>query len=146
MNRFWKLRPSGGKHHRQVRGMKPEDNLHLNEDSEFNEIFENVLDGLENSARAEMVVGPAVTVGDVTLVPLIEVNINLGIGEKRTLRGKEYFSVGLGAQIAPSSVMVIKENQVYAISLNQKSMAEKIVENFSPESYNMHREKPDLEQ
>ncbi|MDX9871091.1 MAG: spore germination protein GerW family protein [Clostridia bacterium] len=123
--------------------MNPEENRHIDNEKEFNEIFENVLDGLKNSARAEMVTGPRLTVGDVTLIPLIEVSMNLGIGEKRTQRGKEYFSVGLGANIAPSSIIVIREDQIYALSLKQKNKIENTLENIRQESYNEDRKNPD---
>ncbi|PKM86774.1 MAG: hypothetical protein CVU87_11160 [Firmicutes bacterium HGW-Firmicutes-12] len=56
----------------------------------------------------DTIVGNPISVGNITMIPLIEVDLTIRAGNS---------SIGLGANIVPKSIMIIKEEQVYTIDL-----------------------------
>lgn len=87
--------------------------------------LEKVFAGLENYAQTETVVGKPIIVNEVTLLPLIEVK--LGVGSSG-IHGRMFTAIGGGAKISPSSVLVIRENTVSAISLKNTDSFDKVLE------------------
>lgn len=95
----------------------------------INEELENIFKNLEDYSRSEMIVGKPIVVGNITLIPLIEVGLGLGTGGNQgKVKEGRFSAVGVGAKISPSSVLVIRDEQVYALPLKEKGTLDKVVE------------------
>lgn len=80
---------------------------------------------IEDCVRTETIMGKPLVIGNITLIPLIEIGLVLSTVGKDMKESRFGFSaVGLGAKIAPVSILVIKEEEVYMLSLSQKDIAE----------------------
>lgn len=79
---------------------------------------------MENFISSKTVVGDAVKVGDVTLIPLVDVNVGVaaGAGEKGQGGG------GLGAKIMPSAVIAIYNGNVQLINIKNQDAISKLID------------------
>ena len=79
---------------------------------------------MENFISSKTVVGDAVKVGEVTLIPLVDVNIGVaaGAGEKGQGGG------GLGAKIMPSAVIAIYNGNVQLINIKNQDAIIKLID------------------
>lgn len=109
---------------------------------DFNEHLATMFDKLETFFRTETVVGEPIIVGEVTLIPLIEISFGLGSGGGR---GKDKGidgagGAGAGAKIVPTAIMVVKGEEVSLIPLKDRASLEKIFE-MAPEIINKLKNK-----
>lgn len=99
---------------------------------DFNEKIQSMFDKLENFLRTETVVGNPITVGDVTLIPIIEITFGLGSGGSASKDSKgcdgSGGGVGAGAKITPNAMMVIKGGEVSVLPLKNRDSLEKVLE------------------
>lgn len=99
---------------------------------DFNEKIQSMFDKLENFLRTETVVGNPISVGDVTLIPIIEITFGLGSGGSASKDGKgcdgSGGGVGAGAKITPNAMMVIKGGEVSVLPLKNRDSLEKVLE------------------
>lgn len=99
---------------------------------DFNEKLQTMFDKLEKFFRTETVVGNPITVGEVTLVPIIEISFGLGSGGTAGKDSKGNDSMGggagAGAKITPNAIMVIKGEEVSLIPLKDRDSLEKVLE------------------
>ena len=79
---------------------------------------------MENFISSKTVVGDAVKVGEVTLSPLVDVNVGVaaGAGEKGQGGG------GLGAKIMPSAVIAIYNGNVQLINIKNQDAISKLID------------------
>ena len=79
---------------------------------------------MENFISSKTVVGDAVKVGEVTLIPLVDVNVGVaaGAGEKGQGGG------GLGAKIMPSAVIAIYNGNVQLINIKNQDTISKLID------------------
>lgn len=99
---------------------------------DINEKIQAMFDKLENFLRTETVVGNPITVGEVTLIPIIEIAFGLGSGATASKDSKGLDGsgggVGAGAKITPNAMMVIKGEEVSVIPLKNRDSLEKVLE------------------
>ena len=79
---------------------------------------------MENFISSKTVVGDAVKVGEVTLIPLVDVNVGVaaGAGEKGQGGG------GLGAKIMPSAVIAIYNGNVQLVNIKNQDAISKLID------------------
>lgn len=79
---------------------------------------------MENFISSKTVVGDAVKVGEVTLIPLVDVNVGVaaGAGEKGQGGG------GLGAKIMPSAVIAVYNGNVQLINIKNQDAISKLID------------------
>ena len=79
---------------------------------------------MENFISSKTVVGDAEKVGEVTLIPLVDVNVGVaaGAGEKGQGGG------GLGAKIMPSAVIAIYNGNVQLINIKNQDAISKLID------------------
>lgn len=92
------------------------------------ENLNTLLGKLQNSFRSETVVGKATQVGDITIIPVMDVS--LGLMEHHGKSG----GAAMGVRAAPNSVMVIKGDEVTVLSLNNKEQNNNEQKNLKEES------------
>ncbi len=97
-----------------------------------NENLNTLFDKLERFFRTETIVGEPISIGDITLVPIIDISFGLGTGGgtgKDTKGGDGTGSgAGVGAKIVPNCVLIIKGGEVSVIPIKDKGSFEKVLE------------------
>lgn len=99
--------------------------------SNLNNNLEALFGKLENFVSTKTVVGEPVTIGDVIIVPLVDVSFGVGAGSVDTnedKRNKETGAGGLGAKITPSAVMVIQNGTVQLVNVKNQDSVNKIID------------------
>jgi uncharacterized spore protein YtfJ len=99
---------------------KQEEITMAGERNTFNGTVDSLFQGLDSLVSTKTVVGEAQVLGDVTIVPLVDVSFGVGAG---TFRGekKDNAGGGLGAKISPNAVLVIaKDGSTRLIRTNDK--------------------------
>ena len=83
--------------------------------------------GMEDFITTKTVVGEAITIGDLTLVPLIEVSVGVGAGAGS---GKDSNSAGggLGAKIIPTAVLAIQNGSVQLVNIKNQDAVSKLID------------------
>lgn len=99
---------------------------------ELKENLNVIFEKLENFFQTETVVGKPISVGGVTLVPIIDVTFGMGAGggSGKDVKGNDGTGggAGVGAKIAPNSILVIKGEEVSIIGLKDRGSLEKVLE------------------
>lgn len=75
----------------------------------FDGAVNSLLNGVDSLVTTKTVVGEAQTVGDVTIVPLVDVSFGMGAGSFRGEK-KDNAGGGIGAKISPNAVLVIAKD------------------------------------
>ena len=90
----------------------------------INENLDVLFNRMEGFVSTKTVVGEAVTIGDVTIVQLIEVAVGVGAGagEKNAGGG------GLGAKIIPSAVLAIHDGTVQLVNIKNQDAISKLID------------------
>ncbi|RQD70973.1 MAG: sporulation protein [Tindallia sp. MSAO_Bac2] len=98
----------------------------------LNENMSVMFEKLEKFFTSKTVVGEAVQVADVTIIPLLNISFGLGLGGGDGVDEKGNKGVGsgsgLGAKAVPTAVLVVKGGDVQVLSINQRSGLEKLVD------------------
>ena len=68
--------------------------------------------------------GEAIVIGDVTLLPLIEVGVGVGLGGKDSGGS----AGGMGARITPSAVLAIQNGSVQLINIKNQDAVSKLID------------------
>jgi len=109
---------------------------------EYNQHLQTMFEKLENFFRTETVVGEPIKVGEVTLIPLIEISFGLGSGvgsgKEKGIEGAG--GAGAGAKIVPTAIMVVRGEEVSLIPLKDRDSLEKVLE-MVPEIINKFKNK-----
>ena len=85
-----------------------------------------MFDKVEDIVSTKTIVGDAIIMGDLTLLPLIEVSVGVGIGTKEG--AKEDSAGGMGAKITPSAVLVIQNGNVQMINIKNQDAVNKLID------------------
>lgn len=87
---------------------------------------------LENMFKAKTVIGDPIVIGEVTLVPVVNVTFGIGTGGGEGKDAKEQGAggsgAGTGARLIPAAVIVIRGDQVSMLPISGRSSLESIVE------------------
>ena len=95
-----------------------------------------IFSNLEKFIKTETVIGEPITIGEVTLVPIISVMFGCGAGSGTGSDNKGMNGNGAGgggaARISPNGIVVIKNGEVSMLPVKSKSNLEALV-NMVPE-------------
>lgn len=92
--------------------------------SEVGNNLEILIDKLENFVSSKTVVGDSVKVGEVTLIPLVDVSVGVGAGGSDKGAG----GGGLGAKIMPSAVIAVTDGTVQLINIKNQDAVSKLID------------------
>ena len=95
----------------------------------FPGVVESLLQGMESVLSAKTVVGQPVQVGDVTILPLVDVSFGFAAGagnhaDKNSARS----GGGLGGKMSPSAVLIIKDGATRLVSVKDQSTMTKLLD------------------
>ncbi|MCQ4935608.1 GerW family sporulation protein [Anaerotignum propionicum] len=91
---------------------------------DFKESVDVLFNKVEVLVSTKTVVGEAITIGDLTLLPLIEVAVGAGAGAKENVNA----AGGVGARITPSAVLVIQNGSVQTINVKNQDAVSKLID------------------
>lgn len=102
--------------------------INLNVNENINMLFEK----LREFITSKTVIGEPLTVGDSTLIPVINVQFGLGSGGGDGTDAKGNGGVGggagIGAKVAPTAIIVIKGEKIECLPIKKTSGLEKLIE------------------
>lgn len=92
-------------------------------------VVESLLRGMDNVLAAKTVVGQPVQVGDVTIVPLVDVSFGFAAGTGSNLdKNSDKNGGGLGGKMSPSAVLVIKDGATRLVNIKDQSTMTKLLD------------------
>ena len=96
-------------------------------DNNFNSTVAALFKGIDGVVSSKTVVGDAIQVGDITIIPLVDVSFALGAG---AFSGdhKEKGAGGLGGKMTPSSVLVIQDGKTKLVNIKNQDAVTKILD------------------
>lgn len=86
--------------------------------------LEILMNKIEDFVSSKTVVGEAVKIGEVTLVPLVDVSVGVGAGEAENGAG----GGALGAKITPSAVLAISNGSVQLVNIKNQDAVSKLID------------------
>jgi len=95
----------------------------------FPGVVESLLQGMDNVLSAKTVVGQPVQVGDVTILPLVDVSFGFAAGAGNNA-GKDSArnGGGLGGKMSPSAVLIIKDGATRLVNVKDQSTVTKLLD------------------
>lgn len=99
-------------------------------ENKLNSSLDLLFNKMGDFVSTKTVVGEAVTIGDMVLLPLIEVTVGVGagVGQNGDKGNKDTGMGGLGAKIIPSAVLVINGGNVQLINIKNQDAINKLVD------------------
>lgn len=94
--------------------------------SSFNNSVGILFDKMEKFISSKTVVGEAIIVGDITIVPLVDVSVGLGAGARETENEKT--GLGLGVKITPTSMLIIQNGSVQLVDVKNPTSVNKLID------------------
>ena len=86
--------------------------------------LEILMNKIEDFVSSKTVVGEAVKIGEVTLVPLVDVSVGVGAGGPENGAG----GGALGAKITPSAVLAISNGSVQLVNIKNQDAVSKLID------------------
>lgn len=91
---------------------------------DFNESVDMLFHKIDDLVSTKTVVGEAIALDGLTLLPLIEVAVGAGVGAKENVDA----AGGMGAKITPSAVLVIQDGSVQMINIKNQDAVSKLID------------------
>lgn len=91
---------------------------------DFNEAVEVLFHKVDDLVSTKTVVGEAIVVGDLTLLPLIDVSVGAGVGTKESANA----AGGVGAKITPAAILLIHPNGTQLINVKNQDALTKLID------------------
>lgn len=96
-------------------------------ENNFQNTVEALFKGMDGFITTKTVVGDAITVGEVTLLPLVDVSFGVGAGVFSE-NAKNNGGGGMGGRISPSAVLVITKNGTKLVNIKNQDAVTKILD------------------
>ena len=96
-------------------------------DNGFKNTVDSLFSGMDSFLSTRTVVGDAITVGDVTLLPLVDVSFGVGAGAFSE-GSKNKAGGGIGGKMSPSAILVIGPNGTRLVNVRNQDALTKILD------------------
>lgn len=96
-------------------------------ENKFNSTVAALLGGMDSVVSSKTVVGDAIHVGDIIILPLVDVSFAVGAGAYNE-GTKEKGAGGLGGKITPSAVLVIQNGRTRLVNIKNQDTMTKILD------------------
>ncbi|MCL2372718.1 MAG: sporulation protein [Defluviitaleaceae bacterium] len=100
-------------------------------DAKVPESIKALFTNMENFVSTKTVVGEPVTIGDVILIPLVDVSFGMGTGlvvTGETKDGKDGGGGAVGAKMTPAAVVVIANGTVQLVNVKNQESVNKLID------------------
>lgn len=92
-------------------------------------LVESLLKGMDTALSTKTVVGQPTQIGDVIIVPLVDVSFGFAAGSGcNDEKGKASAGGGLGGKMSPNAVLVIKDGTAKMVAVKGQDMMGKLVD------------------
>lgn len=94
-------------------------------------LIETILQTLERNLNTKSIMGEPIVIGEITLIPVMDLSFGFGGGEgegRDDKQGGTGGGGGCGARMSPRAMIVIKGGEVQVVPLAKGGAMEKIVE------------------
>lgn len=93
----------------------------------FKGTVESLFQGIDSVISSKTVVGDAIQVQDVIIIPLVDVSFAIGASANQADK-KDRGMGGVGGKITPSSVLVIKDNTTRLVNIKKQDTMTKLLD------------------
>ncbi|HBC98068.1 MAG TPA: sporulation protein [Clostridium sp.] len=104
----------------------------MSDNFNVNESISNIFARLEEFIKTKTVVGEPMQIGEITIVPFIDITFGVGTGggSGTDQPGNQGTGggAGSGGKVSPTAVLVIKDGEVELLSINKSKNLEKLLE------------------
>ena len=100
-------------------------------DNSVNESLKMLFSKMEDFVSTKTVVGEAVHIGDVILIPLVDVSFGMSAGSsaaKGDNKGKDMGGGGVGAKMTPAAMVVIVNGTVQLVNVKHQESVNKMID------------------
>ena len=97
------------------------------EESNFKSTVEELFKGMDKVVTSKTVVGEAIHINDIVILPLVDVSFGMGAGYFNGDR-KGRGTGGIGGKITPSAVLVIKDGTTRLVNIKNQDTITKILD------------------
>lgn len=111
-------------------------------DNNFNEVVQSMVKGMNGFLSSKTVVGEPTVIGDVTIVPFVDVSFGMGAGNINNDK-KDSGAGGLSGKMTPSSVLVISNGTTKLVNIKNQDNVGKILD-MIPDIVNKVAEKKNI--
>ncbi|MBR5406484.1 MAG: GerW family sporulation protein [Lachnospiraceae bacterium] len=95
--------------------------------SNFNEVVDSMLKGMDGFLSSKTVVGEPTVIGDTVIVPFVDVSFGVGAGDFRGEK-KANGAGGLTGKMSPSAVLVIQNGTTRLVNIKNQDGVTKILD------------------
>lgn len=99
----------------------------MSETNNFKNTVEALFQGMDGVVSSKTVVGDAIQVDGITILPLVDVSFGLGAGSFLGDK-KDKGMGGLGGKISPSAVLVIKDGTTRLVNIKNQDTITKLMD------------------
>ena len=96
-------------------------------ENKFNSTVDALFNGMENVISSKTVVGEAVHIEDIIILPLVDVSFAVGAGSFND-GPKDKGVGGMGGKISPSAVLVIRNGKTKLVNIKNQDTVTKILD------------------
>lgn len=96
-------------------------------ENSFTNVVSSMMKGIDGFLSAKTVVGEPTTIGDTTIIPLVDVTFGIGAGASEKDK-KNGGGGGMSGKMSPSAVLVIKKDQVRLVNVKNQDTMTKILD------------------
>ena len=97
--------------------------------SNLNSSLEVLFNKMEGFISSKTVVGEPINIGDVIIVPLVDISVGVGAGShQKKDTNNENTGGGLGAKLSPSAVLVIQNGSVQLVDVKNQNSINKLID------------------
>ena len=93
----------------------------------FKGTIESLFHGMDSVISSKTVVGEAIHIGDIIILPLIDVSFGIGAGAFNADK-KEKGAGGIGGKMTPSAVLVIQNGSTKLVNIKNQDTITKILD------------------
>lgn len=93
-------------------------------ENSLNNVVNSLMKGMEGFLSAKTVIGEPTTLGDTTVVPLVDVTFGVGAGQASDNKG----GGGMSGKMSPSAVLIIKNDSVRLVNVKNQDTLSKLLD------------------
>lgn len=111
-------------------------------DNKFNDVVQSMIKGMDGFLSSKTVVGEPTVIGDVTVIPFVDVSFGMGAGNLNNDK-KDSGAGGLSGKMTPSSVLIISKGTTKLVNIKNQDNVGKILD-MIPDIVNKVAEKKNI--
>lgn len=96
-------------------------------ENQFKETMDSLFKGMNGVVSSKTVVGDAIHIGDIIILPLVDVSFAVGAGAFNA-DNKEKGAGGLGGKMTPSAVLVIQNGMTKLVNIKNQDTITKLLD------------------